>query len=102
MRSRWGETTEHEVEFRDGLHGGLVWAVGIIISAALLMSAAGAVAKTGVETAGQLASAASRSSDPSTYRVDVLLRTAGLRPITADSPPVAQDAGQRAEVVHII
>src|SRR5450755_4497876 len=26
MRSRWHEPTEHEIEFRDGLHGGLVWA----------------------------------------------------------------------------
>jgi len=32
MRSRWHETG-HEVEFRDGLHGALVWAVGVLISA---------------------------------------------------------------------
>jgi cytochrome bd-type quinol oxidase subunit 2 len=32
MRSRWHETG-HEVEFRDGLHGGLVWAVGVVIGA---------------------------------------------------------------------
>ena len=31
MRSRWHEANQDEVEFRDGLHGGLVWAVGIVI-----------------------------------------------------------------------
>ena len=40
MRSRWHETG-HEAEFRDGLHGGLVWALGVLISAAVFLSAAG-------------------------------------------------------------
>ena len=40
MRSRWHETG-HEAEFRDGLHGGLVWAVGVVIGAALFLSTAG-------------------------------------------------------------
>ena len=49
MRSRWHEPTQHEIEFRDGLHGGLVWAVGIVIGAALVMATAGAAAKTGID-----------------------------------------------------
>jgi hypothetical protein len=49
MRSRWHEPTEHEVEFRDGLHGGLVWAVGVVIGAALFLSAVGTAAKTGAQ-----------------------------------------------------
>ena len=40
LRSRWHEPAQDEVAFRDGLHGGLVWAVGIIIGAALLMATA--------------------------------------------------------------
>ena len=52
MRSRWHETG-HEADFRDGLHGGLVWAVGVVIGAALFLSAAGGAAKTGAEIAGQ-------------------------------------------------
>src|SRR5688572_14870749 len=32
MRSRWAETGD-EADFRDGLHGGLVWAVGVAIGA---------------------------------------------------------------------
>src|SRR6185503_4966637 len=55
MRSRWHEPTEHEVEFRDGLHGGLVWAVGVVMGAALLLSVAGNVAQTGAQVAGQAA-----------------------------------------------
>jgi hypothetical protein len=39
MRSRMGEIAEHEVEFRDGLHGGLVWAIGVSIGAGLLFAA---------------------------------------------------------------
>ena len=49
MRSRWHETG-HEAEFRDGLHGGLVWAVGVVIGAALFLSTAGAPAKTGADS----------------------------------------------------
>ena len=49
MRSRWGETNKDEVEFRDGLHGGLVWAVGVAIGAALFVSTAGSALKTGAD-----------------------------------------------------
>jgi hypothetical protein len=112
MRSHWGETTD-EVEFRDGLHGGLVWAVGVIVSAALLLSAAGAVARTGTEVAGRVASAAAANADPLTYQADVLLRTGGARAAaaapgaaqpapTGAQVPSSQNADQRAEVVRIL
>src|ERR1043165_6741987 len=39
MRARWHETG-HEADFRDGLHGGLVWAVGVVTGAALVLSTA--------------------------------------------------------------
>jgi hypothetical protein len=45
MRSRWRETGD-ESDFRDGLHGGLVWAVGVTIGALIFLSTAGAVART--------------------------------------------------------
>ena len=51
MRSRWAEPNPDEVEFRDGLHGGLVWAVGVIIGAVVLLSTAGSIARTGAEVA---------------------------------------------------
>src|ERR1700704_4792296 len=62
MRSRWHEAG-HEAEFRDGLHGGLVWAVGVVIGAALFLSTAGSVAKTGAEVAGGAAAMAGASTN---------------------------------------
>lgn len=109
MRSRWGEATPHEVEFRDGLHGGLVWALGVIISAGLVLSTAGAVARTGVETAGRVTSAAANNADPMAYHADVLLRASDPRSAAA-APGATQPgatqvadatADQRAEVGRV-
>ena len=90
MRSRWHETG-HEADFRDGLHGGLVWAVAVLISALLVFATAGLVARTGAEVAGKaVASAASRTADP----MDVVLDTM-LRPSTtarAAAPPAGGPA----------
>jgi hypothetical protein len=71
MRSRWHEGRD-EADFRDGLHGGLAWAVGVVIGAALLLSAAGSAVKTGAEVAGQ---ATSSSSDPMNAIIDTMVRT---------------------------
>ena len=74
MRSRWHETG-HEADFRDGLHGGLVWAVGVVIGAALFLSTAGGAAKTGAEMAGQAGTAAmSSTNDPMGAVLDTMLR----------------------------
>jgi hypothetical protein len=89
LRSRWHEAAaQDEVAFRDGLHGGLVWAVGIIIGAALLMTTAGAITRTGAEVTGKTAVAAAAST---TNPMDLILDTM-LRPAAAASPrsPTAQ------------
>jgi hypothetical protein len=87
MRSRWHETG-HEADFRDGLHGGLVWAVGVVIGAALFLSTAGSVAKTGAEAAGGAATAASTSaSDPMDAVLDSMLRPTTIA--QAGTPPAA-------------
>src|SRR5437868_526276 len=107
MRSRWHETG-HEVEFRDGLHGGLVWAVGVVIGAALFLSTAGSVAKTGAEVAGGAAAVAgSSTSDPMDAVLDTMLRPATVTqasspsPATsaAGTPPTAGPMGPRARAV---
>ena len=55
MRSRWGTTTTPESQFRDSVHGFMVWALGVLIGAlALGMLGAGA-AKTGVQSASMVA-----------------------------------------------
>jgi hypothetical protein len=56
VRSTW-KASEHEVEFRDGVHGLIVWALGVMIGAVLLALsantfAAGSVASPPRDTAG--------------------------------------------------
>ena len=103
MRSRWGETNSDEVEFRDGLHGGLVWAVGVAIGAALYLSTAGATIKTGADIAGKAAAAAATNTDPAAYSVDMMLRPgAGRAPAAAQgAAPATNAADTRAEVARI-
>src|SRR6202049_2146463 len=43
LRTRWVNIHTHEVYFRDTAHGFLVWAVGLVITAAFLTSAATSV-----------------------------------------------------------
>jgi hypothetical protein len=99
MRSRWHETG-HEADFRDGLHGGLVWAVGVVIGAALFLSTAGSVAKTGAEVAGGAAAMAGAStSDPMDAVLDTMLRpmtVAQATPSSAASGPAASAPGSPA------
>jgi hypothetical protein len=95
-------TTETEKHFRDGSHGFLVWALGMVISAILLSWTAGAIVKTGAEAAatatsgtveGALRGGASvrgNSVDPIGYAIDRLLRpaaTAAPAPAGATSIP---------------
>ena len=97
MRSRWHEAG-HESEFRDGLHGGLVWAVGVVIGAALFLSAAGSVAKTGAEVAGGAAAmAGASSSDPMDAVLDTMLRPTTVaqaaQPSSTPAPGASPPAG---------
>ena len=88
MRSRWHETGD-ESEFRDGLHGGLVWAVGVVIGAVLFLSAAGSVAKTGAEVAGGAALTGASTNDPMDAVLDGLLRPTTVAQAAPASPPAA-------------
>ena len=93
MRSRWHEGG-HEAEFRDGLHGGLVWAVGILISAVLVFATAGLAARTDAEVAGKAAaSAASTTSDPMDTILDTMLRSTSIAQAT--TPPAAGSPATR-------
>jgi hypothetical protein len=87
MRSRWGETTAHEVEFRDGLHGGLVWAVGVVIGVALFFATAGAAARTGTEVAGKTATMT--ATDPMDMVLDTMLRPTTVAQASLPGPAPA-------------
>jgi hypothetical protein len=126
LRTRWVNVHTDEVFFRDTAHGFLVWAVGLVISASFLASAAtsmvGGAAQAGVAgvalggsaAAGVAANAATSGTatagpgvrggtDPNAYFVDTLFRTDS--PAAVDNSnggaPVS-DAGIKAEVGRIM
>jgi len=85
LRTKWVSVHTHEVYFRDTAHGFLVWAVGLVIAAAFLTSAATSVVcgagRTSVATtdgsrSDQMGSAFAQEG----YFADVLLRTNAAAP----------------------
>lgn len=79
MRTPWADGTESERHFRDGAHGFAVWALGLVISAAVVASGVGGAAKTAIEatsavTAGAAGAATSSVPNPAQYATDLLLR----------------------------
>jgi hypothetical protein len=98
LRTRWVNVHTHEVYFRDTAHGFLVWAVGLVLTAAFLTSAgaalAGAAARASATAEESGGAAAHRPFSPSEYFVDMLLRS--------NSPASSQDtAAARGEVALI-
>jgi len=89
MRSRWAETGD-EADFRDGLHGGLVWAVGVAIGAFIFLSTAGAAVRTGADVAGKAGVAAAASADdPMGAVIDRMLRSGTVAQASPTTPPAA-------------
>jgi hypothetical protein len=92
MRSRWAEAGD-EADFRDGLHGGLTWAVGVVITSLLVLSAAGATARTGAEVASRAGAAtAASSNDPVGTVIDTMLRPASVAQATTPAPAAGSPA----------
>jgi hypothetical protein len=78
LRTKWTQVHSDEVYFRDTAHGFLVWAVGLVITASILVSSvavfAGERAHGG--TSGPAAAASDGTAlDPNAYFVDSLLRS---------------------------
>jgi hypothetical protein len=95
LRARQPELSEHEVDVRDGLHGLIVWAVGVL-AAALIASTVLGGATTAAESAapggvaGSLAAAADAEVDQAAARERI------------DNPQAADEtfAERRAEVAR--
>jgi hypothetical protein len=99
MRSRWHEAGD-ETEFRDGLHGGLVWAVAVLISAFFVFATASLAVRTGADVAGSAgAGAASRTPNPMDTVLDAMLRTPAGAPQSRNT--VASDE-IRGELTRIL
>lgn len=90
VRARWPDASQQDTEFRDGLHGALVWAVGVVIGAALLFATAGAATRTGAEAVGKAAAAAGFATDPMELAIDTMVRPAA----PAQGPASQQAPGQ--------
>lgn len=96
LRTKWVDTHTDEVYFRDTAHGFLVWAVGLVITAAFLASAATSLLGGGSRP-GPTADAQGvlRSSGPNAYFVDTLFRS--------DHPSAdAMDVSRHAEADTIL
>jgi hypothetical protein len=79
LRTKWVNVHTHEVYFRDTAHGFLVWAVGLVITAAFLTSAAasmiGGATRAGATAGDASGPAQLRALGSDGYLVDTLLRT---------------------------
>jgi hypothetical protein len=109
QRARWEEANEDETEFRDGLHGALVWALGITIGAMLLFATAGAVARAGADVVGKTATAATNNADTIAYYADAMMRPAAQQATAQGAQGAATPArvdalsqGARAEIGRIV
>jgi hypothetical protein len=109
MRAPIGELAIAERQFRDGAHGFLVWAVGVVLTALVVGWTVGAAVKTGTEAAATLAGAAaggtaaalSSDADPLGYNIDRLLRVSGDPPQAAASAGSENVDDDRAEIARI-
>ena len=109
LRTRWARVHTDEVYFRDTAHGLLVWALGAVISAALLTSAASSLASGAAHAGAAAAQAlgnvaagpasqvaapvASGAGDSTPYYTDMLFRT---------DHPSADSGASQAEVGRIL
>jgi hypothetical protein len=109
MRSRWGDSVIEEGQFRDGSHGFLVWALGVLMGGIFLALTSGAVVKTAAQSASVVAAGAASglagkadlATAPTDYAVDLLLRqgprtggTATVEPQRADDTALRAEAGR--------
>lgn len=83
MRVAWADASHDEVQFRDGVHGLLVWGLGIVLAATLAFLAAGAVAHSGAQVA---AGAASNENTTLSPVVDTLFGATIPGPEAAANP----------------
>ena len=91
MRHRWSDAAPSEMEFRDSVHGLLVWSLAVLVGAIVATSGVAAVAK-GLGSATSLAA----TSEPITSAADTLLRT------DKPQPDGAASAETRGEISRLL
>jgi hypothetical protein len=93
LRERWGHsTTADEIEFRDGVHGALTWAVAVVLGALTAAATSGAIASRLAPTASAWNTAPGAESLVA-YDLDRLFR-GDRRPEGADLSYPRAEAGR--------
>ena len=100
LRRRAYDATAHEVEVRDGSHGLVVWALGVLVAGYLAASGIASLAGAGVSVVKGASSVvegkASSISDPMDYVMDSLFRSESTDKATGDPRAV------RGEVARLV
>ena len=104
LRTKWTQVHTDEIHFRDTAHGFLVWAVGMVITASLLASAATSFAGAAVPRRAD-GTATSTGTDesmlnPNAYFVDTLLRSNSSSSERTDSSERAEVSRTFARALH--
>jgi hypothetical protein len=77
LRTKWVDIHTDEVYFRDTAHGLLVWAVGVVLMAAFLASAATMFAGRAAQSPGPAHAADASMLNPNEYLLDTMFRSTG-------------------------
>ena len=77
LRTKWVDIHTDEVYFRDTAHGLLVWAVGIVLMAAFLASAAAMFAGRAAQRPEPAQAADASVLNPNEYLIDTMFRSTG-------------------------
>lgn len=95
LRARTPGASEHEIDVRDGLHGFLVWAVGVIAAAVISFVGIGGATTAAYNSHGSVAASVSRVLD---RQVDRSANQEQAQAVPADENP--SDAERRAEIAR--
>ena len=104
MRRRLFDSTEHEVDVRDAIHGIVVWAIASLLGAFLLAMTAAGAAKTAVSGAAMGAGAAAGVAADQTDPIGMIMNRV-MRPAAQGAPegaPARDAAATSAEVAEIV
>jgi hypothetical protein len=92
LRERWHQSAHNDVvEFRDGTHGVVAWALAVVITGLVATASAAVIASRGVQPATSPVATAGEPLIP--YELDRLFR-AGQRPLEGDLTYTRAEAGR--------
>jgi hypothetical protein len=89
LRTKWTGVHTDEVHFRDTAHGFLVWAVALVVSGAVLTTAAGAMVGAATRSSSDARVEDARAT-PNDYFVDSLFRSS--QPLPANEAALREQA----------